>query len=281
MNIALIGNCQVRTYAKILSDALPVCDLHVLDFSTTESREERVRQSFIASLRECNLVLVQPNGLSSTRPSDLKANLGLCNSSVIVISNLFFRGLHPDMCYVGPFGKRIGWNDYHSLICLEGYKADILPAEAISHLSHGKISDSRILDAWDKSIEELTRRDQSVDFPAASLVDECCRAYQAFWTINHPTIWILQEYIYSLLASLEIAYVPTIYRAKDDPLSFIQYPVYDFWAEKMSLDYRTSQKLRIKKTFFTLGEFYELSYQTYVQEPIEDLIVNSPSDLAS
>jgi hypothetical protein len=108
----------------------------VLDFSTTESREESLRQSFTAGIEGYDLIFVQPYGLSYTRPRDLHARVK--GSSVVVrIFSFYFRGLHPDLCYVGAFGKRAGWTDYNSLICLNRYKNGLQPFEILHQLDEG------------------------------------------------------------------------------------------------------------------------------------------------
>ena len=279
MKIALIGNCQVRSYWRILTDALNSPTIRILDFSTPESRQEEVRKEFCASIENFDYVFTQVNGLSFTRPEDIQAQVSH-SCAVIKVCNFYFRGLHPDLCYLGKFGNRVGWNDYNSLTCLNGFKKGLSPGQVVTQLGKGEVGDDKIMNAWSDSIAELGERDNACDFPGSLLVDTSSRLYQAFYTINHPHIRLLQDYIYNILSVLDIGYARSLYDWTDDPLSFLQYPVYDFWARINGLQYRTAQSLRIHASFFSLEEFFLKSYQAYEKVALDDLVVNSPSSLA-
>ncbi len=281
MKIALVGNCQVRSYQQILQDSLSLgsFELALLDFSTAESRDEAVRQSFAASIEDYDFVFVQSNGLSYTRPSDLRAQVKR-SSAVVQICNFYFRGLHPDLCYVGSFGKRAGWTDYNSLVCLNGYKNGLEIDVALDQLLQGQVREPKIMNAWNDSIEELRLRDRDLDFPGSDLVDSSCRQYQAFYTMNHPSLFLLQDYIYSIMSALGFSYSRNIYKTSDDPLSFLRYPIYDFWALHNRLPYRTTQHIYIHGQFFPLKQFFINSYRSYGNADSEILVVSSPSKLA-
>jgi hypothetical protein len=136
------------------------------------------------------------------------------------------------------------------------------------------------MNAWDDSLAQLKNRDETVDFSGSILVDSSCLEYQAFYTMNHPTIMLLQDYIYSVLSVLGVGYSRTLCKSCDDPLSFWQYPIYDFWASHNRLSYRTAQHIGIHRKFFFLNEFFVNSYQAYRCAGSDCLVVSSPSELA-
>ncbi|MEI6829776.1 MAG: WcbI family polysaccharide biosynthesis putative acetyltransferase [Synechococcaceae cyanobacterium ELA445] len=279
MKIALIGNCQVRSYERLLNDSLNSPLIRVLDFATPESREEGFRKNFAHGIESFDYILVQNNGLSFTNPDEMRALVNQ-GCQVVRICNFYFRGLHPDLCYLGKFGRRLGWNHYNSKMCLEGFKNGLDSDAVVTQLMCGLVDDKSILNAWSDSLLELSERDRSCDFPGSPLVDASCKLYPAFHTINHPSFRLLQDYLYSVLDGLGVEYRRNLYSATGDPLSFLQYPVYDFWAELNSLPYRTTQYICIHQRFFSLSEFFANSFLAYAKETLDDLVVSSPSVLA-
>ena len=283
MKIALLGNCQVQTLDMLTRAMLPSVETTVLDYSGAASRVEGDRVAYAASLGAADLIITQPAHLSHTSHEELVARYG---SKVCVISNFYFRGLFPDSCYIGSFENRLTKpTAVHSAIILDAYQRGLSPAEAAQAFTLENYERLFLLDAWTSSVKEMRARDQSsrVTVPGSAMIEDACRRYPAFLTMNHPSIAFLSEYLCDVFDHLNLRYATLRPGQIEDPLAEHDFgPIDDVIAEHLNLRYRTSQKWCVHTLltkYVSRAEMIERFYDSYDKVETQSLRINSPTDL--
>lgn len=281
LRLAFIGNCQVQSYEVLARRMLPRCEVITLDFSQPSSRDEEVRKAFAARLDGLDHILLHTNAFSYIGEDDLEP---LYAERLCKIANFYFRGLHPDSCYVGDFAHRFDRpTAVNSLIVLDAFKRGLSEEEAVRAFSAENHERLGLFDAWRSSIAEMRRRDNQVDLAGAALMEAASRTYQTFWTMNHPTLAFLKAYLGRVFDLLGLRWQDFDTTEIPDPmLVHDTVPVADELAEHIGLRYRTTQRWKINsldQRFIDRREFVRHFYRAYAEAPRERLRINSPTDL--
>jgi Polysaccharide biosynthesis enzyme WcbI len=280
--IAFLGNCQVTTYAALAPQMVEGAQITYLDYSTTDSREEHVRAAFVDTLESCDAIFAQTALLSLTNERALKDRFG---DKVVTIANFYFRGLFPDSCYVGAFGERIEQpSAVNSVIVLDAFLRGCSPQQAIASFNRENYERLNLLNAWELSMDEMRRREaHGVDVPGAAMMEDACRRYPAFLTMNHPSILLLAEYLSRAFTRAELPHTQVNAATLTDPLAdHDTTPVDDVVAEALQLSYRGTQCWRINslgRRFVDKEEYVNRFYDGYAQHPREALVIHSPTDM--
>lgn len=280
-SFALIGNCQIQTIEYLLRHMVEVREIWTLDFSDKAVRDATVRAAFAAYLDKADFIFIQPDDLSSVEDRTIKE---VFPDKTFTIANLFFRGLHPDSCYVGSSEDRFDApTAYHSLVVLDAFKTGKSEKEALKAFNIDNFERLGLMNAWDSSLEELRRRDAVLDLPAAPLVEKHCLERLGFWTINHPTIDLVYLYMTALFDKMGIKHAPLNLATALDPLAvFDSTPLFDFVAEQALLPYRTTQRWRVRllgQRFIDAEEYVRRFYAEYRKADAARLKIHSPLDL--
>jgi hypothetical protein len=229
-------------------------------------------------MEDADFILLQSDG---TGPYGVEAVKKKYPDKVIRISNFSFRGLHPDMVYIGrPSDMLRDPSLYHSLAVLEAFCAGRSEKWAQNHaLTPENFEKLGLWRAWDQSIEEAQREDEQQDVRAANLVDEFCRLRCGFFAFNHPNLFLLHEYLLKIFAWASIKAEPADLAVLQDPLrQYDALPIYDFVAEKYGLPYRTTQDFYLGSfsRFVDGATFVSLSYESYRKAEKAKLFVDAP-----
>jgi len=277
--IALIGNCQVQTYEWLIQQMLGASPLVVADFSDAIFRQPKAKQDFITTCGEADVVLAMQSQYVPL--ADIRAG---CDTPTYAIANMYFRGTFPDACYVGSIDQRLEFpTAYNSLVILDAFKRGIPVGECRKLFAIDNFQRLGLTGAWASSVAMLEKFDRALDFPAARLIVDSALSYNAFLTINHPSVLLCYTYLASIFDQLGIAYKPLQFPTFHDPLSEHSIaPIHNEWAEYLKLPYRTTQLFKVNKLDFRYVERTELIerfYRTYAEVPFESLAVNSPTDL--
>ena len=281
LRLALIGNCQVQSLSMLTHRMLAPRELRVLDYSTAASRDEATRQRFADGLGEMDFIFCQTALLSHTNERDLRARYG---AKVVTIANFYFRGLFPDSCNVGDFANRLTEpTSLHSLLVLDAYRRGLSEPEAVWSFSLGNLDRLGLLDAWASSMAELRRREAGgvVDLPAADFIEQACKSYPAFLTMNHPSAVLLADYLQLVFRHAGLPAAGLNAAALPDPLQVLDTtPILDEVADYLNLPYRTPQRWNIRALgHVSREEFVYRAYAAYRGVAAERLLVHSPMDL--
>lgn len=280
--VGVVGNCQGESIAFLLQEILP--DIEVLCFDVADPEaalKDPGLDAFVEALARTDGIFVQPNRAGPLSHVALKAAYP---EKTFVIGNFYFRGLHPDLCYVGAVADRFQEPSlYHSLIVLDSFRRGLSEKKACRRFCDEGFAELGLWDAWETSLDELRRRDEALDFPIADLVETYCHERQGFLTINHPTLGLLTHYIGAVLREMGYALTLMNIGAIEDPLTRHDVPpVWDAVAEHNGLPYRTTQKwmiFRWGRRFLDLPTYVEKCYAAYRTAPQNRLKVHSPLDM--
>ena len=285
MRIALIGNCQVQTMALLAGRMLDGAEIRVFDYSQAYSRDEATRARFADGLGDCDLILVHTAHLSHTGERDLRPRYG---GRMLTVANFYFRGLFPDSCYIGDFAHRLDAPlTVHSVLVLDAFRRGLSEEEALLQFDIEAMARLGLLDAWDASMEEMRRREAhgTVDVPAAAMMEEACRTYPAFLTMNHPSVLLVADYLARVFDHAGLRQRPAAAHALPDPLAeHDTTPVLDEVAEYLGLPWRATQRWKLHsagKRHIDRREFVAACYEAYRAEPAARLLVHSPTDLVA
>lgn len=283
LRIGFLGNCQVQSYSFLTPLMVPTAEVISLDYSRPETREDAVRQAFVDQLDDCDHIFAQTASFSITNETALRERFG---SKVTTIANFYFRGLFPDSCMIGSFGKRLdNPTAINSVIILDAFLRGESEENAVQSFNRENYSRLGLLDAWEKSMEEMYRREENnhVDIPGAALMEKACLRYPAFITMNHPSLVMMEEYLEKVFLHAGVIYRCVNAALYDDPLEEHDTTSIDNQtAEIRQLPYRGSGYWRINslgRRFIDRTELVAKFYDTYRNTPRENLVVHSPTDL--
>ncbi len=277
--VVLIGNCQVQTHAVLVEHMLGAAPFAVADLSNPETRGFEFKQDFAAKLAEADFILAQPNQYLS--PSEMPAP---GKKNIYTIGGFYFRGLYPDVCYVGDIDHRLDApSPYHSLVILDAFHRGLNEADCEASFTLDNFTRLGLLDAWKSSQDELTHRDYALDFPIAQLVANAIQNYPAFHSINHPTLTLCYEYLGAVFEFLGVKQRPPAFSTVPDPLlTHNTCMIHDEWAEHLQLPYRTTTRQRFARLhgrFLSRTEMIGHYYEEYRKLDPAHLVVNSPGDM--
>lgn len=277
----LICNCQFDTITLLLQKMIANVVVKGIDLSVTDSHDEKFLASTRSALHNADYILIQPN---APPPLDCASINQAFPNKTFIISSFFFRGLHPDCCYVGSRERRLQRpTAYNSIVVLDAFKRRLSEKKALKAFNIENFQRLGLLDAWDSSIEEMRKQDSVANLPSAGLIDSCCREFPAFFTMNHPSLGMVYEYMVRVLDQLGVRYKPLNPVMLSDPLKDHDIvPVYDEIAEYYDLPYRTSQRWLIRdynRRFVDREEYIQQFYSVYSKVDLDILTVHSPHDL--
>ena len=286
--IAFLGNCQTETLAFLTRLMIDDVSTIIFDYAEPSSHDEAVAERFADSLADCDVVMTMRTSTRFRHTNDpgLRARYP---DKTIVIGNFYFRGLFPDACYVGDFDNRFeDPTAINSVILLDAFRRGLPLDEAVRELrSIAAFERLGLMDAWSSSMEEMRRRELNnvLDVPVADMMEDACRRYPAFLTMNHPTIALVHEHLEEVFRFASIAYRPVnVARLRDPLMHHDTTPVLDAVAEHFRLPYRTAQRWKINaldQRFVDAEELAAQFYMAYAQAEAASLLVHSPGDMVA
>jgi hypothetical protein len=190
---------------------------------------------------------------------------------VLLIHNLHFAGLHPDLTYIGGMGQRVQgpMGDYHSLIVALAVAEGLPPAAARALFRPEVYRSLGYIRAFAASLQAFRAREAQVDIPFAREMARLVRRERAFLTVNHPTAAGFAAYAQVIAAHLagrglaEPSGLPADPAVLPNPLAAqAVFPVYPEIAERHGLPYADPYLFRPPAqegmpSVLTLPEFVE------------------------
>jgi hypothetical protein len=260
----VISNCQTVGLGNCLSLLCPNTDIEVCDIW----RFRNEKDEWQAKLSSYDHLIVSPE----------VQKLGLVDfqsyANLTWVPNFFFRGFHPDLCYVyHPNGIVKGpLDDYHSVIVLAAYKSKLSVTATIQLFRHNIYEKLGFYDIWahEKNIFINTFNDVDLDINRnfLKLVRHGCFMN----SINHPKI----EAVYSVAESIALKILGHHHgsniRPHDNLANGAIYPLYPEIGEYLGMDggeylFKPAGSYNL----INLEEFVTQSYLSYTNYDSEGL----------
>ena len=191
--IVVLGNCQAQMLEGIL--ALAGQDVTVKRLPPVFEIGEQERAEVIAAFEKADHIFAQRVSqdyhLEWVRPDWLRATFP---HKVLIWPNIYFDGYFPDIHYIyrAPYGKVQGpLDDYHLRRVFDAHKAGRTVASAVDSITKGDLRLDQ--NAFEKSLGQLTLREQDVDVKISDFVADEVGQRRAFYTPNHPFNFLLVE----------------------------------------------------------------------------------------
>lgn len=203
----VISNCQCFPLACALTamSADTVFDYWAVHLADGKDRAETIA-AFVAGVKHTyDLVLTIP---LSDQYLDLSTNRVRATFSglpIVFISNIVFSGFHPDLCYIFE-GNRVvqgALGDYHSRVALYGFLKGMDEKSTALLFSESVFEQIGYFEEYNKSLNELTRRDLVTDIPVTLLLQKMLQRCLCFYSTNHPTSAVFINYAKVIVQFLE------------------------------------------------------------------------------
>ena len=284
MRVAIIGNCQVESFAVAAEHMLDGPEISIFDYSQTYSRSEEDRRRYVLGLHSTDYVFAQTATFSHTSEHDLREVLG---DRLVTIANFYFRGLFPDTCYIGDFHARLEKpSTLHSVIVLDGFRRGLSEEAVCDRFRSITLDELGLGEAWASSLVEMRAREAGgvLDVPVGDLMEEACRRYPAFLTMNHPSGRLVTQYFSKVLDHLGVSHrLPAEGTYPDALARHDMLPIYDFVAERHELSYRTGQSWKVNSLGGAVSreDYVAACYQAYAKQDPASLLIHSPTDMVA
>jgi hypothetical protein len=250
--VTLIGNCN----APILADCLRTGSNAWVRWSLDVN--DRGKPHYRAALGAVDAghggtVISVPFG--EDHPDLFNGRIkALYGERYLLMTNIHFTGLHPDIMYFGSFGNRVygPMGDYHSRIILLCYLHGMDERDCLARFNARSYEALGYFTAWEASAAELRRREAGMDIRFADEFIELTRHRQTLRTMNHPTnaAFVLQAECIARHLGLAAAFSEEAFA---NPLDdHARWPIYPEIRETHGLPYKT------EASFLILGRSYEL-----------------------
>ncbi len=291
MKILVIGNCQ--SYPLALALTAMHSNIHIESIAVNQCNDSD-EESNIKKIENADSIITQEISqnfrVSHLQTWNVKEIFG--GRNLIKIPNLFFKGYHPDLCYISRDSKRVlsPLGDYNHSIIFNSWQRGYTVDECKSFISNHKPMPENfhefIVKAED-SIEALVTRESSLDIKITDYIKENWRTKRLFHTFNHPTPPLIVALARRILNKLNIRNFKKLEPyLLDDKLNSVIASGFDvfkeYYATPVALlpNYTKTKaietsELTLKVTrnveFLSLSELVEKSYILY------DLQVGKPS----
>ena len=208
----VISNCQcfpLAAWLTVLSTdkVFDFWGVHVLD---PTQRETAIRSFVDKAKAEYDFILSIPLSedfleLSSERIADTFTGI-----PVIVVSNIYFSGFHPDQTYIGGLSQRVAGplGDAHSKLAIHGFMTGQTIDQTLRLFCAETYTKLGYFEEFSASLNELTKRDVTVSVPVTRHLEETLKTNLCFYSFNHPTPLVFSTYAAEIirhLASLGLA----------------------------------------------------------------------------
>ncbi|WP_108663809.1 WcbI family polysaccharide biosynthesis putative acetyltransferase [Acuticoccus kandeliae] len=270
MKIATIQNCQSNPTADYLQKALNKAEVEQFRLDHPSWTDLDAQERFLDGARSADFVFAQPTALPQLSPEALRDRFG---EKLVLVTNLHYRGLTPDCCYVGSRASRVpGPLPYHSVVILDSFKRGHSVDECVSRFSFEGFDELGLFSIHSEAIAELKAREEDMPVKSVPLIERFYKTKRLFYTMNHPSIFMISRYMHQILMHIDAKPRRTDVTAMPDRLYHHQVlPIFDFVAERFGLTFRETQLYKQASDFFSLRSIVHSFYESYANEPLERL----------
>jgi hypothetical protein len=195
----VISNCQCLPLACALTvmSTDTVFDFWSVHLPAPDARARTIAEFVAKTRQDYDLIVSIPLSNDYLDLSSARLRETFDGIPVVTISNIYFAGLHPDLCYIAGPGDRIvqgPLGDYHSRLALYAFLKGMSETEAASLFRNDVYERLGFYNVYATSLNELIRRDAGIDVPVTALLPGILRRFLAFYSVNHPTSAVFVHY---------------------------------------------------------------------------------------
>jgi hypothetical protein len=277
--IALLGNCQATSLARILNLVAPSIQVVKFLFSDLSARFP-TRAGLFAELARFDAVFSQPFGPGLHPELDGMILRERFKDKFCFYPIIEFNAFHPDCVYIWHRTLRqycispIG--DYHSAIVFLGFSLGLTPEQTVPLYDYAILNQLGYFGFWKIAEDSMFQQCRSVDFPIQEMYRSWLRRCPFMHSINHPKLFVLGDVARGLLKKAGIPsvsadvdnYLPD--EALFDPV----WPIYPEIGKAMGIDgaYIFKRGCRTDgNPFLSLEQFVNRSYDLYREYGIGSL----------
>lgn len=223
IKIVVVGNCQARPIAELLQKLS--CNVEVTKIAIVHLLKSEQEHEYKTFFEDSDHIIAQSVAdnypCEFVRTSRLKDQYG---KKVTTIVNLFYSGYTPDWLYIRLPGKgtlKGPMGDYHNQTITESWLAKKTIDEATSLVLDKEYNKEKFSDLSISSLDDLRKREDSVDIGISDYIDENMLSKRLFFTFNHPCMSLLLEYVIRILSFLSLDIVNELTTPKEPLDQFI------------------------------------------------------------
>lgn len=202
----VISNCQCLPLAAWLSvlSSDRIFDFWGVHLIDPTQRETEIKAFADKAKADYDCILSIPLSedfleLSSERITDTFAGI-----PVIIISNIYFSGFHPDQTYIGGLSQRVTGplGDAHSKLAIHGFMTGQTVEQTLRLFCTETYAKLGYFEEFSASFGELTKRDATVNVPITQHLKETLKTNLCFYSFNHPTALVFSNYAAHIMSHL-------------------------------------------------------------------------------
>ncbi|MBE9208454.1 hypothetical protein IQ244_18335 [Nostoc sp. LEGE 06077] len=279
-NILIIGNCQAEELFKILSVFQAKFNFFVL--SVLQELSQSFTDDFLVESLAQRYKFILTQELFDEKQFGKLITANLCRlvpEKVIILPNISFRGLHPDLVYFKNYSSP--FMDYHSMIALKLHYNKIT-TEYNHHLCKNIkmcISSLKKDKIFMSSFLELMNRDKRWNVKIFDFISNNLIFLPLLLSINHPTTLLITEVSRRIFNYLELSdnnySLPSSEFILTDWMNGPIWPIYNEIYRYFGLQYSTPKIFQFKGLYkygLTIEEFINLSMDKYNEIKDEEFI---------
>ena len=281
ISIAVVGNCQARPLAQIIS---AICSqINIKSVGIVHLLKNEEKKTYESQFEYADFIFAQRVAdnypCSFIRTNELKRKWG---DKVIVWPNIYFRGYNPELIYVRtddgkPLGGPMG--DYHSRTFIESWANGLNRIQTLDLHRDIQYNGEKYDGILEHSLLELKEREVDCDIRISNYIEKELSLRRLFFTFNHPTYELLWCAAKQLLDLSDIRYDRIDNRNYPEPLGQL-YPPVNRWAfQKYGFKFNESSiwnglnVRKIKRNIITTG-----GKQAFTDEEIIDIFFKIYAD---
>jgi hypothetical protein len=244
--VAVIGNCQARPLAEMMK---AVFDVAIESIAVVHLLRSAQENEYSDAFKKADIILAQQvfdsYPCEFVRSSDLRAKYG---QKVSVWVNLYYAGYNPELMYVRPAARAhmVGpLGDYHIGAIISAFQESLSAGECATRLVDVDWNRHCYQGAVERSLKELRQRETQALVPITDLIESAWTERRLFHTFNHPTAFLLLEYVYRLGRKLGLSVKRRLNRVHfGEPLGQFVVPVNSYVSNDYSVAVEDSLAFR-------------------------------------
>lgn len=274
MRLSIIANCQKDSLATCIA-ALN----HGFEIDTYMIHEVMADAGQLRSILENSAFVFAHLPLRSVVPAEWA-------HKVTYFPNIAFSAYHPDLTFArarklgGEFETVIGpLYVYSSALAVFGYREGIPLDEILTFYNADTYARLGYFDQWQDSRRQLLVEGDACQMPLGGLFEKWSRGKAFMYSVNHPTLAVMEDIARELLQRIGMFYFPeSKYEYLPDPLKAQPiWPIYPEIADRLGLRGSTAFKINEPHGTLELRDFVGGAYDAfanYDRETLESLNVD-------
>jgi Polysaccharide biosynthesis enzyme WcbI len=265
--VVVVGNCQARPLAKILS--VLNADIEITAVAIVHLLKSEQAEDYLPFFEEADFIVAQL--VADNYPCDfvrtpvLKEVYG---DKLISIVNLYYAGYNPELIYIrqgsaGTLKSPLG--EYHNKTFLDTWKEGGTVEKALKRHFEIQYNEEKYSSLIAESLDELKRREKLVDIAITDLIEGNLAKERLFFTFNHPCMSLLVNMAKRILtrAGLKISAPESVSLLKE-PLDKIIVPVNPFVKKSLALQFEDVSTVKgVECIFESDGNVTVSGYREY------------------